>query len=107
MLCVTHLPQVAVFADAHYVVSKDLSDASAETHVPALDDAERLDELASMLAGDVTESVRQSALELLERAADSSVAGHPEPAKERAQLERVLRVSPGVSSNRSAAGRRP
>ena len=27
VLCVTHLPQVAVFADAHYVVSKDLSDS--------------------------------------------------------------------------------
>jgi DNA repair protein RecN (Recombination protein N) len=69
VLCVTHLPQVAVFADGHYVVSKDLSDARAETRVHALGDADRLDELASMLAGDVTDSVRQSALELLERAA--------------------------------------
>ena len=56
------------------MVSKDLSDASAQTRVHALGDADRLDELASMLAGDVTESVRQSALELLERAASSSVA---------------------------------
>jgi DNA repair protein RecN (Recombination protein N) len=69
VLCVTHLPQVAVYADAHYVVSKDLADERAHTTIHTLDPTDRLEELASMLAGDPTDAARRSAGELLERAA--------------------------------------
>jgi len=68
VLCVTHLPQVAVFADAHYVVAKDLSNSRADTRVHHLQAAERLDELAQMLAGTATDAARESARELLARA---------------------------------------
>jgi DNA repair protein RecN (Recombination protein N) len=64
VLCVTHMPQVAAFADAHYVVSKD----SGTTGVTSLDAGGRIDELAAMLGGAVTEATRQSARELLQRA---------------------------------------
>ena len=47
VLCVTHLPQVAAFADLHYVVSR----AASETVVTLLDADQRIDELAGMLAG--------------------------------------------------------
>ncbi|MBV9543465.1 MAG: DNA repair protein RecN, partial [Chloroflexi bacterium] len=64
VLCVTHMPQVAAFADAHFVVSKD----SAGTHVQVVDGEARADELAAMLGGAVTDATKESARELLERA---------------------------------------
>lgn len=66
VLCVTHMPQVAAFADSHYVVSR----ASGEVCVDETDGGQRLDELAAMLAGGITEAARQSARELLQRAAE-------------------------------------
>jgi DNA repair protein RecN (Recombination protein N) len=67
VLCVTHLPQVAAFADCHYVVAKATTDVGAEPRVVLLDDDQRVEELAAMLAGTATEAARQSARELLER----------------------------------------
>jgi len=51
VLVVTHLPQVAAFADRHLVVSKDTSGAVTVSGVRVVDDAERARELARMLAG--------------------------------------------------------
>ena len=68
VLCVTHMPQVAAFADQHFVVAKETA-ARAETHVTALEADAQVDELASMLAGSPTSSARESARELLARAA--------------------------------------
>jgi DNA repair protein RecN (Recombination protein N) len=70
VLCVTHLPQVAVYADRQYVVAKLASepDDRPRTTVSPLSGAKRVDELAAMLAGSPTSSARQSARELLERA---------------------------------------
>jgi len=65
VLCVTHLPQVAAFADAQVVVTKSTHDgrtvASSEVLLP---DA-RVDELARMLAGVASDSAREHARELL------------------------------------------
>jgi DNA repair protein RecN (Recombination protein N) len=71
VLCVTHLPQVAAFADRHFAVSR----ATAETTVTLLSDDERLAELAAMLAGSPTDAARQSAQELLDRAANTKRSG--------------------------------
>ncbi|MXX51132.1 MAG: DNA repair protein RecN [Chloroflexi bacterium] len=50
VLCVTHLPQLASFADAHFQAQKDLQSAHAATQVRQLTDGdERVSELASML----------------------------------------------------------
>ena len=50
VLCVTHLPQLASYADVHFQVQKALTDARAATQVHALDsDDERVAELAAML----------------------------------------------------------
>ncbi len=51
VLVVTHLPQVAAFADRHLVVSKDTSGAVTVSGVRVVDDAARARELARMLAG--------------------------------------------------------
>ena len=51
VLVVTHLPQVAAFADHHLVVSKQSDGRVTTSGVAALDDSERVRELARMLAG--------------------------------------------------------
>ena len=70
MLCVTHLPQVAAFADAQIAVAK--AEEKGRTRATAallLDDA-RVAELARMLAGDLDSApAREHARELLGRAA--------------------------------------
>jgi len=65
VLCVTHMPQVAAFADCHYVVSR----APGEVRATRVDGGQRVDELAAMLGGSVTDATRSSARELLDRAA--------------------------------------
>ncbi len=51
VLCISHLPQVATFADTHYAISKKISADRTTTHVTALDQPARIDELAAMLNG--------------------------------------------------------
>ena len=68
VLCVTHLPQVAAFADAHFRVTKDGDDEAVEAKVGALSGAGRIEELARMLAGSaITAKTRAHAKELFER----------------------------------------
>ncbi len=69
VLVVTHLPQVAAFADRHLMVDKGLSDGVTRSGVRTLADEERVTELARMLAGlDDTETGRAHAEELLNSA---------------------------------------
>jgi DNA repair protein RecN (Recombination protein N) len=51
VLCITHLPQVASFADHHYVIEKKDSGGKTRTHVRMLDAKERTEEVARMLSG--------------------------------------------------------
>jgi len=51
VLVVTHLPQVAAFADRHLVVAKDTGGAVTTSGVQPVEDTERARELARMLAG--------------------------------------------------------
>lgn len=68
VLCVTHLPQVAAFADAHYRVVKSGDEATVSSAVAELDRAARTEELARMLGGsEVTAKTRAHARELLEQ----------------------------------------
>jgi DNA repair protein RecN (Recombination protein N) len=72
VLVVTHLPQVAAFADRHWVVSKSTSGEVVESGVTELDDSGRVKELTRMLAG-LSESTsgQAHAEELLQVARDS------------------------------------
>jgi DNA repair protein RecN (Recombination protein N) len=66
VIVVTHLPQVAAFADRHLVVSKSSDGAVTSSNVIALDDAGREHELSRMLAGMAgSETGRAHAAELL------------------------------------------
>ncbi|PRQ12010.1 DNA repair protein RecN [Corynebacterium sp. 13CS0277] len=67
VLVVTHLPQVAAFADTHIHISKDVADDAVTSAARRLDDEQRVEELARMLAGlDDTATGRAHAAELLE-----------------------------------------
>jgi len=67
VLCVTHLPQVACFAQGHYEVTKRTSAGRSEARAAKLDGEQRLLALARMLGGrKVTEAGRRHAQELLE-----------------------------------------
>jgi DNA repair protein RecN (Recombination protein N) len=66
VVVVTHLPQVAAFADRHLVVEKTSDGSVTRSGVTALDDAERVRELSRMLAGlEDSELGRAHAEELL------------------------------------------
>ncbi len=71
VLCVTHLPQLAAYADQHYRVEKLTSRGRTTTQVRAVTGEERVAELALMLGGD-SESNRRSAAELLHSAQASA-----------------------------------
>jgi len=54
VLCVTHLAQVAAFADAHHVVEKHVLDGRTVTTVRPVEAEERAAELSRMLGGEAT-----------------------------------------------------
>ncbi|MGH9337544.1 MAG: DNA repair protein RecN, partial [Vicinamibacteria bacterium] len=67
VICVTHLPQIASFAPAHYRIDKIEREGRTETRIERLDPASRVDEIARMLAGAVvTESAREHARQLVQ-----------------------------------------
>jgi DNA repair protein RecN (Recombination protein N) len=51
VLCVTHLPQIAAFADQHFLVEKQERQGKTKTSVRLLEDRERTEEVARMLSG--------------------------------------------------------
>ena len=66
VLCVTHQPQIARFADNHLVVQKEALDGRTLVNVNKLDRSGRVEELARMLTGaEITDSARRHARELL------------------------------------------
>ncbi len=66
VIVVTHLPQVAVWADNHLVVRKDQSGSITESSVIALSSEERLREIARMLSGqEESQTAQKHAEELL------------------------------------------
>jgi DNA repair protein RecN (Recombination protein N) len=69
VLCVTHLPQIAAYADHHFHVEKSEVAGRTETHVRLLMGAARKDELARMLGGSATSKAKAHAAELLALAA--------------------------------------
>ena len=69
VLCVTHLPQIAAMADAHFSVEKGEKQGRTYTRVERLEREGRVDELARLMGGDlVTQALRQSAEDLLYKA---------------------------------------
>lgn len=69
VLCITHLPQIAAFADHHLRVTKRSASGRTAVEVSSLSPRERVEELARMLAGEeISETARRHARGLLEGA---------------------------------------
>ena len=69
VICVTHLPQIAAFADSQYRVSKQSAGDRTVSTIEALDGEARFKELAVMIGGPrYTANALSAARELIERA---------------------------------------
>lgn len=66
VIVVTHLPQVAAWADSHFVVTKDIDGSVSQSDVRKVEGENRIEEIARMLAGlENSISAREHAAELL------------------------------------------
>jgi DNA repair protein RecN (Recombination protein N) len=69
VLCITHLPQIAKFADHHFKISKQVVSGRTRTDITPLSKDERTREIARMLGGEkITRVTLEHARELLDRA---------------------------------------
>ena len=68
VICITHLPQVAVFAEAHYSISKDVLDSRTVTTITPLSGKDRLDEISAMLGSLSEPTALDGTQELLSKA---------------------------------------
>ncbi|WP_028358287.1 DNA repair protein RecN [Brackiella oedipodis] len=69
VLCVTHLPQVAACADHHFMVHKQDDKGITRSDISALDETQRIEEVARMLGGlRISDKTRQHAKEMLQQA---------------------------------------
>jgi DNA repair protein RecN (Recombination protein N) len=67
VLCVTHLPQIAAFADQHFLIEKREDLGRTKTQVRLLDDQSRVEEVARMLSGaKVTEASQHHASQMIQ-----------------------------------------
>jgi DNA repair protein RecN (Recombination protein N) len=74
VLCITHLPQIASYADRHFTVRKEVVDDETSTTVRTVTGPARIEELAEMIGGHrVTPTTRAQARELLDAAATPEV----------------------------------
>ena len=75
VLCITHLPQIACYADRHLTVRKEVIGKATETKVCTMEGADRLQEIAEMIGGQrITDVTRAQAQELLDTAREEFAA---------------------------------
>lgn len=68
VLCVTHLPQIASYADGHYLVEKHDNENSTQTKISKLEIDDRISEIAKMIGGlNITKSTLESAKDLIQK----------------------------------------
>jgi DNA repair protein RecN (Recombination protein N) len=69
VVCITHLPQIAVFAQAHFLASKAVENGRTKSEIRRMKESEQRDEIARMLGGiKITEKTRAAAREMLRAA---------------------------------------
>ncbi len=68
VIAITHLPQVAAWADHHYHITKAVDESRTKAIIKPLSDTERIESIAAMLASDnISDTHRKSAAELLNK----------------------------------------
>jgi DNA repair protein RecN (Recombination protein N) len=65
VLCITHLPSVALWADTHYRVSKEARQNDTITSVATLDEEQQIEELAIMANGSASKKAKESVRDLI------------------------------------------
>jgi DNA repair protein RecN (Recombination protein N) len=66
VLCITHLPQIAAFADDHFKITKQVIDERTRTRVDRLDPEDQEQEIAAMIGGTpITPAALENAREML------------------------------------------
>lgn len=65
VICITHLPQIAAMADAHFLIEKFIEDRKTYTTIKRLDDSERCLELARIMGGQDSNLALEHAREML------------------------------------------
>ena len=90
VLCITHLPQIASYADTHFQIHKSVEKGRTQTTVARLTESGRVEEISRMLGGaGVTEGIRASAREMLaERGSGSKAKGEMKPKGESESRQR-------------------
>ena len=100
VLCVTHLPQVAVYARAHVHISKRVAGGRTLTSAAALHGESRVEEVARMMAGDTSAPMLDGARALLESKAKGETSqGESE------DLAKGESESTGLTAGRKGKGR--
>src|SRR5262245_58249908 len=75
VLCITHLPQIAAYADTHFAIDKHVKAGRTHTTVRRLGEDGRVEELSRMLGGEaISDGLRRSAREMLEERAGNDPA---------------------------------
>lgn len=65
VICITHLPQIAAMANAHFLIEKKVTDNVTQTSIDKLEEEQSVNELARMLGGEkITDTVLQNAREM-------------------------------------------
>ena len=68
IICITHLPQIAKFANHHFRINKAVHDGRTRTEIKGLDAKDREKEIARMLGGEeITEATLEHAREMLKK----------------------------------------
>ena len=97
VLCITHQPQIAAYADTHFQIEKRVERGRTRTTVRRLAAAERVDELSRMLGGAaITDGIRRSAREMLEERQHGGESESRRPS-----------LSPATSTERTPREQRP
>lgn len=74
IICITHLPQIAAMADAHFLIEKAVENKSTVSRIQRLSDKDSVAELARMLGGaKITDTVMESAREMKELAMEKKI----------------------------------
>ena len=80
VICVTHLAQVAVYADHHLLIEKSEEDGRTYTRIKPLDRQGRVEEIARMISGEnLTETAMQNAREMLSLADQNLINNENNP----------------------------
>jgi DNA repair protein RecN (Recombination protein N) len=69
IICITHLPQIAIYSDKHLSISKDSTGENVTVNISSLDEEEKIEEIARMIGGEeISAATRANAAEMIEQA---------------------------------------